>query len=119
VRALTVLLGRLLVVFLSLEIADVPFICADEGSSSVDSVPADAVFGPVLAGEASVERTAIVDARPDGPATCFCPCHMSFRAASRTELPDSGRSVALVVLPVSSRVSAPSRSLDHPPQNLI
>lgn len=113
-RALASVLGKLLLLFVVLELADVPLICADER-------PSDETTQPVVRmvdGFDSVTLTSPAPKMDDGD-PCFCPCHSSFRSASASRLPSTGTWVGLTGSPHARGIPGPPRALDHPPQNLL
>jgi len=107
-------LGRLLLLFLALEVADVPIICADER-------PSDEISSPAVrsADDLTSVKSSTAGASIDDGVCCFCPCHLPFRAATASELPTSGSSVQVIASPRVRGIPGPPRSLDHPPQNLL
>ena len=113
-RALASVLGKLLLLFLALQVADLPIICADERPSGEVSSPATRSADEL----ASMELSTLGASIDDG-VCCFCPCHLNFRAATASELPSSGSSIQLIVSPRVRPIPEPPRSLDHPPQNLL
>lgn len=113
-RALGSLVGKLLLLFIVLEIADVPFICADERPAKEISSPVVLIVDGLDSVALSTPSANIDDGDP-----CFCPCHSNFRSATASDLPSSGRSAELIETPRTRGVPAPTRSLDHPPQNLL
>jgi len=113
-RALASLLGRFLLLFLALQVADVPIICADERPSDPISSPAVRPADDLDSAKVSTPGASI-----DDGVCCFCPCHSSFRSATVSQLPSSGSSVELIASPRARGIPEPPRSLDHPPQNLL
>jgi len=113
-RALASVLGKLLVLFLMLQVADVPIICADERPSGEISSPAVRSADDLASVELSTPGASI-----DDGVCCFCPCHSNFRSATTSQLPSSGSSVELIASPRERGIPEPPRSLDHPPQNLL
>ncbi len=115
-RALASVLGKVLLLFIVLEVADVPFICADERPS--DEISSSSPVARTVDGFDSVMLSSPAPNMDDGD-PCFCPCHSSFRSASASRLPSSGAWVELTVSSHARGIPEPSRSLDHPPQNLL
>jgi hypothetical protein len=113
-RGFASILGRALVLFLVIAIADVPIICADERPCDETS-RASARASDDLA---SVKIMKAGTGSDDGPC-CFCPCHSTFRSAEGCELPSSGSSVEQIAPSRARATPGQPRSLDHPPQNLL
>lgn len=113
-RDLASFLGRFLLLFLVLGVADVPIICADER-------PSDEISGSVVrsADDLASARVSTPGASIDDGVCCFCPCHSSFRTASASELPSSRSSVEVIASPRARGIPGLPHSIDHPPQNLL
>lgn len=113
-RALASVLGRALLLFFVLEVADIPILCAD-------SQPSDEISSPVVrsADDLASVKLSTSGASIDDGVCCFCQCHSTFRTATAPELPFSGSFVERIVPPRVKTIAGPSRSLDHPPQNLF
>jgi hypothetical protein len=113
-RGIVSFLGRFLLLFLALQVADVPIICVDERPSDEISSP-----GVRSAGDPASLRLSTAGATIDDGVCCFCPCHLNFRPATASDLLSSGISVQLIASPLVRGIPGPPRSLDHPPQNLL
>jgi hypothetical protein len=113
-RGLASALGRLLLLFLVLAVADIPILCADER-------PSDEISGPVArsADDLASVKLSTPGVNIDNGVCCFCPCHSIFRPATASELPSRRCSVERIVSVRAESIPGPSRSLDHPPQNLL
>ena len=113
-RRLPSFFGRSLLLFLAVGVADVPIICADERPSDGVSCSAVRSADDLASAKLSTSGASINDG-----VCCFCQCHSTFRTATALELPFSGSSVERIVPPRVKTIPGPSRSLDHPPQNLF
>jgi hypothetical protein len=110
---MALMLVRVLAGFLAVEVADTPIFCADERPLEISGAASSSAATP--SGDLQV---ACGDFGPKASADCFCPCHMSFSSEASFAL----RSVFDSTENAASRARpgplAPSRKLDHPPQNL-
>jgi hypothetical protein len=110
-----VLFARLLTVFLLIDLADTPLTCADDSSGS----PFGAVGAQVLSQNATSLLTRAVRTPDSGNThSCGCLCQHAYDFADPVISAPFLDPAGSVAGPGPRGNPPPSRSFDHPPQNL-
>jgi hypothetical protein len=112
VRRLAILiLARSLAAFLAVQVADTPLFCPDER-------PVEGFANASHQAPASGDFHTTPESSTSDPASCFCPCHLTFDYESSVAVVASTEPSEKVSDSTPTDPAAPLHSLDHPPQNL-